>query len=80
MNQSINKIGIVTIAEGSNLGNRLQNYALQSFLTKMGFTAETLFRKVEIPMFNTIVKILKSIVKFLINYKNLLGKIQSYRS
>lgn len=37
------KIGIVTITEGNNYGNRLQNWALQSVIESYGYTAETLF-------------------------------------
>ncbi len=36
------KVGIVTITELDNFGNRLQNYALQSVLSDMGAEAETL--------------------------------------
>lgn len=36
------KCGIVTIATGANYGNRLQNYALQSVVKKMGYIAETI--------------------------------------
>lgn len=41
------KIGIVTITnDGYNFGNRLQNYALQTVLKKMGFDVETLNRPI----------------------------------
>ena len=37
------KIGIVTITnDGYNFGNRLQNYALQTVLERMGYDVETL--------------------------------------
>lgn len=36
------KIGIVTITEGNNYGNKLQNYALQTFLEKKGIETRTL--------------------------------------
>lgn len=36
------KVGIVTITELENFGNRLQNYALQSVLREMGAEVETL--------------------------------------
>lgn len=39
----MNKVAILTITS-LNLGNRLQNYALQTVLEKMGFQAETLLR------------------------------------
>lgn len=41
------KIGIVTITnDGYNYGNRLQNYALQTVLQRMGFVVETLNRPI----------------------------------
>lgn len=36
------RIGIITITELENYGNRLQNYALQTVLEKMGFEVETI--------------------------------------
>ena len=36
------KIGLVTITELDNFGNRLQNYALQSVLQHLGHTVETI--------------------------------------
>lgn len=36
------KIGIITINDNNNYGNRLQNYALQSYLKKMGADCNTL--------------------------------------
>ena len=36
------KIGIVTITELDNFGNRLQNYALQTVLQELGHTVETI--------------------------------------
>ena len=35
------KIGIITITNGENFGNRLQNYALQKYLEKMDIKSET---------------------------------------
>ena len=40
------KVGIVTIVHGENYGNRLQNYALQSTLEKLGYTPLTFRRNV----------------------------------
>ncbi len=37
------KVGIVTITEGENYGNRLQNYATQVTLEKLGCEVETVF-------------------------------------
>ncbi|HAT4243749.1 polysaccharide pyruvyl transferase family protein [Clostridium perfringens] len=38
----MSKIGIVTIIDNNNYGNRLQNYAVQEILKKKGFIVETL--------------------------------------
>ena len=38
------KVAIVTITDGSNYGNRLQNYALQESLKKLGVECETIQR------------------------------------
>lgn len=39
------KIGIITINDYYNYGNRLQNYATQEVLTSLGFTAESILNK-----------------------------------
>ncbi len=39
------KIGIITIIDGDNYGNLLQNYALQRVLSGLGHTAETIDRR-----------------------------------
>ena len=31
------KVGIITITDGANYGNRLQNYALQESIKTMGY-------------------------------------------
>lgn len=38
----MNKIGIITITRDENYGNRLQNYAVQEVIKKLGFNAETI--------------------------------------
>ncbi len=43
MVSTMKKIGILTI-NSFNLGNRLQNYALQTMIEKMGYSAETILR------------------------------------
>ena len=40
------RIGIITINDNNNYGNRLQNYAVQEYLKRLGFEVETL-RNVE---------------------------------
>lgn len=39
------KVGIVTITNGENYGNRLQNYAMQEALKKLGYDVETIRKK-----------------------------------
>jgi len=39
------KIGIITIIDNDNYGNRLQNYAVQSFLEKLGTFPTTIKNK-----------------------------------
>ena len=36
------RIGIITINDNNNYGNRLQNYAVQEYLKRLGFEVETL--------------------------------------
>ena len=38
------KAGIITITNGYNYGNRLQNYAVQSALESVGISAETIWK------------------------------------
>ena len=38
------KAGIVTITNGYNYGNRLQNYAVQEALESVGISAETIWK------------------------------------
>ena len=39
------KIGILTINDYNNYGNRLQNYAVQEVLLKQGFNVQTIIHK-----------------------------------
>ena len=52
--------GITTITEDSNYGNRLQNYAVQSFLEKLGVEAGTIVYK------TPFIRKLKNFVKILL--------------
>lgn len=65
------KIGLITITRRENYGNRLQNYAMQTILEKMGNNVETI-QKIEdyIP----IKEIIKLQIKKTINFKY--GKLQ----
>ena len=41
----LKKIGIITLNDNNNYGNRLQNLATQKILAKLGFNAETIINK-----------------------------------
>lgn len=60
------KVGIVTITGGANYGNRLQNYAMQTVLKKLGYNPYTI-RKADEKQ--TIGNILKKCVKHCTHYK-----------
>ena len=56
------KVGLVTITELDNFGNRLQNYALQQILRQFGHTVETIpnliiYKKRKNPLYKTVLKI-----------------------
>ena len=55
------KIGIYTITEGENYGNRLQNYALQKTLEKRGYDVRTILDKKY--KYNTFFKLKNTIKK-----------------
>ena len=46
------KVGIITIIDFGNLGNRLQNYAVQEFLKKQGMDPYTILRDTRYPRNN----------------------------
>ena len=53
------KVGIVTITNGENYGNRLQNYATQNVLMNLGCDVETIFNNYGYKESNHIKKIIK---------------------
>jgi hypothetical protein len=55
------KIGIITLT-GINYGNRLQNYAVQEIITKLGYDVKT-FHNPFFPGFNQYIHIIKKLVK-----------------
>lgn len=61
------KVAIITITDGQNYGNRLQNYALQEVLKKLGMEVLTLKRK-NFHDKNAILRMIKR------NVKRILGK------
>ena len=56
------KVGIVTITEGENYGNRLQNYATQVTLKNLGCEVETIFNNYGQKKNNFIKKIAKQLL------------------
>jgi len=56
------KVGIVTITEGENYGNRLQNYATQATLKKLGCEVETVFNNYGYKKSNFVKKGLKELL------------------
>lgn len=63
------KIGIVTITELENFGNRLQNYALQETLVELGFEVETLRNYIIYKNERTVCWKLKQFIKALLGNK-----------
>lgn len=59
------KIGIVTIYDLRNYGNRLQNYATQSFLKKMGFEVYTIVNNDVIEKMTISIKLKRFILKMI---------------
>jgi len=45
----LNKIGIITINDENNYGNRLQNYAVHSVISSLGYTCETIAHQSVLP-------------------------------
>ena len=66
--------GITTITVDSNYGNRLQNYAVQSVLKKLGIKSATLFYK------TPFIRSLKNFVKVLIGRRKALPFIRKKRN
>lgn len=65
------KVGIITITQGCNYGNRLQNYALQQVLAEFGVDSETIRYKPEYQMELNKSNAIKKLLKF---YSKLDGK------
>lgn len=62
------RIGIITISEHNNYGNRLQNYALQKFLLNYAENVDTIWWCKDNYILNKKFNI-KTAVKYLLNYK-----------
>ena len=66
------KIGIITITEGANYGNRLQNYAMQELLKSLGYECETIKRITlrDVKGVQLTKQVFKECVKVLLRRKN----------
>lgn len=75
------KVGIVTITEGENYGNRLQNYATQVTLKKLGCEVETVFNNYGYNKSNFVKKGLKELLVLMCDVLHINGndKINSYK-
>lgn len=58
----MNKVGIITLNGYNNYGNRLQNYALQSYIEKQGFDVETILIENEITFKGYMYKFYKKLI------------------
>ena len=71
------KIGIVTITnDGNNYGNRLQNYAMQTVLQRMGFSVETLNRPIRFNQLDWRLQ-KKNFIHYIIPYKRRIEHIKA---
>ena len=68
------KIGILTINDDGNYGNRLQNYAVQEILKKYNCNVETINNQYGIVKINVLLKKIKRMIKKILNFK----KFQRY--
>ena len=63
------KVAILTITDGTNYGNRLQNYALQEVLKELGIEVETIRRKtfhdlsIKVKIINNIKHLIKTLIR-----------------
>lgn len=66
------KVAIITITEGANYGNRLQNFAMQELLLTLGYEVETIQRHTQRDLkgFRRFKVVIKDIVKACIGKKN----------
>lgn len=66
------KVGIITITDGANYGNRLQNYAVQQLVKSLGVDAETIRRstKRDLSTIQKCIFLVKEIIKKIIGKKN----------
>lgn len=66
----VKKCAILTITDGTNYGNRLQNFALQEVIKSLGFKVETIKRKTshDLPAKVQIISNIKYVIKKIIGW------------
>ena len=75
------KVGIVTITELDNFGNRLQNYALQEVLKGLGHTVETIpnliiYKKRKNPLYKILKRIIGSLKWLLLKNRDIISGLE----
>ena len=75
------KVGIVTITELDNFGNRLQNYALQEVLKGFGHTVETIpnliiYKKRKNPLYKILRRIIGSLKWLLLKNRDIISGLE----
>lgn len=75
------KIGLVTITELDNFGNRLQNYALQSVLLELGHTVETIpnlivYKKRKNPLYKLLSALYGTFKWFVMKNRNVISSLE----
>lgn len=72
------KVGIITIYDNNNYGNRLQNYALQEYVNSLGFEVQTI-RNIPYKELNngTFISVLKRLKRLLLNAPGIGKKTRS---
>lgn len=75
------KVGLVTITELDNFGNRLQNYALQRTLQELGHTAETIpnyivYKKRKNPVYKALLMVCGGIKRIFWGDRNILSSLE----
>lgn len=71
------KVGIITITQGCNYGNRLQIYAVQQVLNKIGIDSYLIKNNTGI---NSPTYKIKNVIKYIINYKCYRGDYKRHKS
>ena len=64
----LQKIGVITINDFNNYGNRLQCYALQRYLEKMGYTVENIYNRSSDKGF--IINCAGKLYRYFVDFKN----------